>query len=52
MCILIVDLQVNCVYSGQSWEVSQVLPSLVLPNVSRFWNWNIMLLLVPLEDVK
>ena len=52
MCILIEDLQINHVKSVWSWEVSWVLPSLVLPNVSHFWNRNIMLLSVPLEDVK
>ena len=52
MCILIEDLQINCEKSVWSWEVSQVLPPPVLPNVSHFWNRNIVLLSVLLEDVK
>ena len=47
MFILIEHLQINHVKSGWSWEVSQVLPFVVLPNMSHFSKRNIMLLLIP-----
>ena len=47
MCILIEELQINHVKSVSSWEVSQVLPFVVLSNVSHFAKMNIMLLVFP-----
>ena len=48
LCILVEDVLINCVKSVWSWEVSQVLPFQVLPNVAHFWKRNILLLSIPL----